>query len=342
MMNRIRAVWGSIGLVAVVAMPTAAETQTVSIRFAAKVGDQPFVCGTNYELGQPALRMMPTDFRLYVSDVALINQQGEAVPVALTQDGKWQYQNVALLDFEDKTGACANGTAETRTEVAGTVAAGSYRGLQFTLGLPFALNHADSTLAASPLNLTSLWWNWRAGYKFARIDLASMTQAAAPAHQDSPNVTQVVAQGMRLAGQIAHGASQPEGSNSRSSSGSSAGHGTGQGASHGAGQGPTQGAFSVHLGSTGCESGSTNQPPVQCQNPNAASIRFAAFDPSRNTVVADLGALLADTNLGLNRPDTPPGCMSSPDDGDCATIFHNFGLPFGGQASSGQTFFRVE
>jgi uncharacterized repeat protein (TIGR04052 family) len=53
------------------------------------------------------------------------------------------------------------------------VPAGTYRGLRFTLGVPFDLNHADATIAPSPLNLTSLFWNWQAGYKFLRIDLAT-------------------------------------------------------------------------------------------------------------------------------------------------------------------------
>jgi uncharacterized repeat protein (TIGR04052 family) len=53
----------------------------------------------------------------------------------------------------------------------GTVPKGNYTGLKFTLGVPFNLNHADTALAASPLNLTGLWWNWQFGYKFARIDL---------------------------------------------------------------------------------------------------------------------------------------------------------------------------
>lgn len=154
---------------------TAAETQEVTIRFAAKVGNQPFSCGSTYRLGKPATEQTLSDFRFYVSEVALIDAQGKTVPVTLVQDGKWQYQNVALLDFENKTGACANGTTEMRDRVIGTVRKGNYTGLKFTLGVPFALNHEDSTLAPSPLNLTALWWNWQFGYKFARIDLQNPT-----------------------------------------------------------------------------------------------------------------------------------------------------------------------
>lgn len=153
-------------------------TQPVTIQFAARVGNQPFSCGSTYRLGKPAMEHTLSDFRFYVSEVALINANGKAVPVTLEQDGKWQYRNVALLDFENKTGACANGTSETRDRIVGTVPKGNYTALQFTLGVPFNLNHEDSTLAPSPLNLTSLWWSWQLGYKFARIDLQRpMTQS---------------------------------------------------------------------------------------------------------------------------------------------------------------------
>ncbi|NJR52560.1 MAG: metallo-mystery pair system four-Cys motif protein [Leptolyngbyaceae cyanobacterium CSU_1_3] len=158
---------------------TAAETQPVTIRFTAKVSSEPFSCKTTYQLGKPTVRQVASDFRFYVSEVALIDANGRVVPVTLEQDGKWQYQNVALLDFEDKTGACANGTVETRDRIIGTVPKGKYTGLKFTLGVPANLNHEDSALAPSPLNLTGLWWNWQFGYKFARIDLQSpsMTQS---------------------------------------------------------------------------------------------------------------------------------------------------------------------
>ncbi len=150
----------------------AAQTQEVTIKFAAKVGNKPFSCGSNYKLGKSATTVTPLDFRLYISDISLIDNNNKSIPLVLKQDGKWQYQNVALIDFENKTGACTNGTVETRNIVVGTIPQGQYKGLKFTLGLPENLNHEDSTLAPSPLNLTSLWWNWQFGYKFARIDFA--------------------------------------------------------------------------------------------------------------------------------------------------------------------------
>ena len=163
---------------------SAAQTQNITIKFAPKVGNTPFSCGTNYKLGKSATTVTLADFRFYVSNIALIDANNKIVPLTLNQDNKWQYQNVALIDFENKTGACTNGTTEIRDRVVGTVPKGNYKGLQFTLGVPSNLNHEDSTLAPSPLNLTSLWWNWRLGYKFARIDFKNQITAQNPLSQN--------------------------------------------------------------------------------------------------------------------------------------------------------------
>lgn len=280
----------------------AAETQEVTIRFRGMVGEQPFRCGESYSLGTTASLMTPTDFRLYISDVALIDANGNPVPLTLQQDGKWQYETVALLDFEDKSGACTNGTVEMNDRIIGTVPAGDYSGLQFTLGVPFELNHADATLAPSPLNLTSLWWNWQFGYKFARIDLSHQHQT-----------------GMLPSQSLKHENNQPHGHGEESNTG-----------------------FAIHLGSTGCEIAEGSQSPSSCSYPNRSTMTFTGFNPAQNVVVADLAALVANTDLSRNQPDTAPGCMSEPTDSDCAGIMEAIGLAFNGTLAQDQSFFRME
>ncbi len=155
------------------AVPAQAE-QNVAIRFMAAVGDKAFACGQSYSgVGTAAASITPTDFRLYLSSVALVDAQGKVVPLTLTQDGVWQYQDVALLDFEDGSGPCQNGNTPTNDTLRGSVPDGDYRGVQFTLGLPFGLNHADNLLASSPLNLSAMFWNWQGGYRFFKVDLAA-------------------------------------------------------------------------------------------------------------------------------------------------------------------------
>ncbi|TXH87373.1 MAG: metallo-mystery pair system four-Cys motif protein [Rhodoferax sp.] len=151
-----------------------ATSQPVSIAFAAQINGEAFACGSSYKnVGTTKSTITPSDFRFYVSDVALINSKGEAVPVNLTQDGVWQLENIAMLDFENGTGPCRNGTSGTNMAVKGAVPADTYTGVQFTVGVPFKRNHADPTIAPSPLNNTAMFWNWQGGYKFIKFDAAS-------------------------------------------------------------------------------------------------------------------------------------------------------------------------
>ncbi|MBF2051975.1 MAG: metallo-mystery pair system four-Cys motif protein [Candidatus Sericytochromatia bacterium] len=157
--------------------PQSAAMQDIEIRFAAAVNGEAFDCGKSYaNVGTSGSVLTPLDFRFYVHNLRLVNAAGEAVPLQLVQDGKWQHQNLALLDFEDKSAGCSSGNPDTNFVVKGKVPAGTYKGLNFTLGVPFELNHQDMNRAASPLNLSSLFWNWRGGYKFTRIDFASTGQ----------------------------------------------------------------------------------------------------------------------------------------------------------------------
>lgn len=143
-----------------------------TIDFAARAGSEEVSCGASFPgLGTGgAVRLR--DFRLYVSNVRLVDADGAEVPLTLEDDGVWQQGGVALLDFEDGSAECGDsGTAETRTQIVGTAEIGEARGLRFTVGVPFAQNHFDSATAPSPLNLSTMFWNWRGGYKFMRIDL---------------------------------------------------------------------------------------------------------------------------------------------------------------------------
>jgi uncharacterized repeat protein (TIGR04052 family) len=161
-------------ILAAVAPIASAEDRTVTIRFQAMVGKEKFACGKSYEgIGTTNSRITPRDFRLYVHNIRLVDESGKSVPVELEQDGKWQLDDVALLDFEDGTSGCANGTPDVNDHVIGRVLPGRYSGLRFTVGVPFNKNHTDLTTQPPPLNLTALAWAWNAGRKFARLDFSS-------------------------------------------------------------------------------------------------------------------------------------------------------------------------
>lgn len=160
------------------AVPAFAD-QAVSINFAGEIAGKPFSCTDTFDgLGTKSTPVKGIDYRAFVSNAALIRADGTAQPIALEQDGKWQLESLALLDFEDATGGCSTGTAETNTALRGTVPDGDYVGLAFDLAVPFEQNHNDPTLAAAPLNTTAMFWNWQGGYRFVRIDMVPVNKAA--------------------------------------------------------------------------------------------------------------------------------------------------------------------
>ena len=156
------------------AAPGGETNRPVVLRFKPMVGDKPFACGESYpDIGVTHSTITPTDFRLYVHNVRLVDAAGKETPVALAQDGKWQFENLALLDFENGSGPCSNGTPETHDYVKGAAPPGNYTGVRFTVGVPFNLNHAEPAKQPSPLNLTQMFWVWNVGYKFMRIEVKS-------------------------------------------------------------------------------------------------------------------------------------------------------------------------
>jgi uncharacterized repeat protein (TIGR04052 family) len=176
----------ALAALALAATPALAQ-QEIAIRFAAQVNGSAFACGQSYPgLGSTQATAMPTDFRFYLHDVQLLRADGTPVPVTLAET-PWQHAGVALLDFENGQGPCAQGgNAPMNDAVRGSVAPGRYTGLRFTLGVPERLNHQDATVAPSPFNLTAMFWNWQNGYKFAKVDLqlgsAIPAASGAPAH----------------------------------------------------------------------------------------------------------------------------------------------------------------
>jgi uncharacterized repeat protein (TIGR04052 family) len=163
------------------------ETQTVEIRFTAEINGQSFACGRQYgPVGASASTIQPTDYRMFVSEAQLIARDGRRVPIHLTEDQLFQFENIALLDFEDGFGPCRNGTPAVNTSIRGHVPKGDYLGLSFVIGVPFARNHGDPTLAPAPLSSTAMFWTWQGGYKFIRFDTGLTGSDAEPAAGHAP------------------------------------------------------------------------------------------------------------------------------------------------------------
>ncbi|HHH31222.1 MAG TPA: metallo-mystery pair system four-Cys motif protein [Polyangiaceae bacterium] len=162
----------TLSLLCLLAAATGCESTAVTVTFAGLVGAQPAACGQTYSgLGTTSTDFELADLRLYVHDVRLLTTDGREVPVTLDQDGEFQLEELALLDFEDGTAGCENGDSGVNERVTGTVAEGGpFDGIRFRLGVPFERNHADVSTAPAPLNRPGMFWNWNGGYKFLRID----------------------------------------------------------------------------------------------------------------------------------------------------------------------------
>jgi uncharacterized repeat protein (TIGR04052 family) len=167
-----------LGLFALACSSTESTSTDVSIDVSAVVGNRAFACNASYEnVGVSKTTFKPLDFRMYVTDVVLVRADGTEVPVQLNAS-PWQRGKFALLDFEDGTGTCVGGTKETNTALKGTVPAGTYTGVAFTIGIPESENHLDAATAPAPLNAPGMWWSWKGGYKYMRIDVETAKNKA--------------------------------------------------------------------------------------------------------------------------------------------------------------------
>ena len=151
-----------------------APSQHVTLRFAATAGEVPVACEARIPgVGSRGSTIVPEDLRFYVSDVRLVAADGAETPLALDDDHAWQSQGVALLSW------CADGRADLHDSISGTIPPGDYRGVRFSLGIPDRLNHADATIAQAPLNVTGMFWSWRDGYKFLRLEMRTFDSSGA-------------------------------------------------------------------------------------------------------------------------------------------------------------------
>ncbi len=171
-----------------------------TVKFSPQVGEQPLSCTSSYTgIGKTATTIELLDFRLYVRDVTLVRANGEKHPLVLDQDGTWQRESVALLDFADGTGTCETGSPDTRMEVVGRAPDfDDYTGLEFSLGVPEALNHLNITSPA-PLNIEPMWWSWMMGYKFMRLDVRTPKNPSFVFHLGSTGCTGSPAEGYTCA-----------------------------------------------------------------------------------------------------------------------------------------------
>ncbi|WP_052941748.1 MbnP family copper-binding protein [Chromobacterium subtsugae] len=263
-----------------------------TVRFALKSGSQPVSCNSQLSgMGVGQANATLAEGMVYVHDVALVNSRGQEVPLQLDQGNKWQYLNLALLDFAG--GSCKDPARDdgdtpvgkplpgSNSEVTGSVPADTYTGLSFKVGVPIsaknakgeevALNHQPAHSPPHPiLGVYWLMWEWQSGHRFMRIDLA------------------------------------PSGGVKRA-------------------DGSSADRWAFHLGSTDCQADSAIVGGYRCGKPNRFKVRFDRFDPQADRVVLDVQSLFAGNDI--SRDDSADfGCKSNATDAECQPIFDRLGL----------------
>lgn len=129
---------------------------------------KPWLCGQTIQLGTQAMQL--DTLQLYLS------QFRQTEPVLLRQSEHSSEQAVLLgVDCRD---ANASATAQWAIPLDKPLNSGP---LQFTLGLPEALNHQNPLTASAVFQAPDMHWNWQFGYKFFRLDLAPVASSTAPA-----------------------------------------------------------------------------------------------------------------------------------------------------------------
>lgn len=279
----------------------------VTLPFRAMVGSEPVACGKIFQgLGTGSTEVTFEDFRLFVSNIRAVTDQGEEIPLVLDPAQAGQNDHVALLDFRDKADVDDNGVVQDiclsgddnnpgfKDSITGTLTLDSgvsISHLAFTIGVPFELNHASQSDAEEPLRnpgmATGMTWNWQNGYKFMALEVLPEGGITRPEDSDW--------------------------SNSR---------------------------WNIHLGSTGCEVSTSElaegTAPEVCDAPNRLdlSLPLGGLDLSDVAVKIDYAALVSTVNLAQDEGGAS-GCMSFSGDPECVDIFRNLALPFDGEDNTG-------
>ena len=149
------------------------EPRRFQLEFVASASGQPLRCAqTLSELGVKKAKGTLLDFAFYVRGLTFLRADGSEVSAELDTN-TWQNQNVALLDFQDRSDECKGSPKPTNRVLLGKVPSqDSFNSIRFTLGLPPSLNHANPASAKAPFNVQRLFWSWQSGYKALRLDIA--------------------------------------------------------------------------------------------------------------------------------------------------------------------------
>ncbi|WP_448568357.1 MbnP family copper-binding protein [Thalassotalea ganghwensis] len=143
-----------------------------NLLFAPYYGEKRLNCKQMLVLGNDDWQI--DQLQLFVSNIDALDRQGE-----------WQSLDMANNDYQTKNVALLGGECHSAREkknnwqvvFADSVVLSHYQRIRFTLGVPFELNHLNPLTQESPLNMPSMFWVWRTGHKFLRLEMSSTNDA---------------------------------------------------------------------------------------------------------------------------------------------------------------------
>jgi len=127
--------------------------------------DQLINCDTVFNINGGKWRIR--DFSVYMSQFEYQDAAGRWHKVVLDVN-KDSSSEVVLLTPE-----CSDNAKGYNWQIATKNNIQQWQKVKFTLGVPFELNHENPIFQKSPLNVPSMFWVWRTGHKFLRLEMES-------------------------------------------------------------------------------------------------------------------------------------------------------------------------
>jgi uncharacterized repeat protein (TIGR04052 family) len=138
-----------------------------NIPFVATLDGVPVQCVTDPASAETAI----IDARFFVHGVEVRSPDGEWREAALAEVEHWQTREVALLSLVARADRCAEHPEAPNAMLSLLLAPDQVvDGVRGRIGVPFGLNHADPTTLSGPLTQMQMYWSWRAGFRFVRLD----------------------------------------------------------------------------------------------------------------------------------------------------------------------------
>ena len=148
---------------------TVDTSKPIEFQFYPKWGASPLALNTKYVTSAGDTVQFST-LKFYISEPALLDSTGKEVDIkdidATAKVAHGSGMAIWLVDMSATTVA-ANGYYKFQAK--GTP--GKYRGVKFSVGVPFSENHKDAATQEAPLGPNSgMYWGWNPGYIFHMIE----------------------------------------------------------------------------------------------------------------------------------------------------------------------------